>query len=917
MSLMINQDMEDDNVEQAKPEVNMAPGPQVEEFANLVDHCIAPSLSVSERKTRVLELPRKFHENATRRLLQKRLRRVADGSGDIDMDSERWSPSLTAEDLEQVDQLEKEVQTWDLVRRLLPLRFAKSRAGAPRLSLGASKHPTLRDLAETDSILKERRAVLQWLQVTASSGPDIDELARELQQSADRGDIIAHGWLHTRSSIKLRKSMTAWPHLLDRQTRSILTTHVNSDGAPLVTQLDPDAATRQDRKLEPRDEFFERSIWLGCFEHLRRGSSLKTIREWCQERTEMWRAVSASGVLLAADGKDSMADAPPESLVLWRRVCLSLSRNVGSDNYERAVYGILSGDISSVENVAKSWDDHLFANYNALVRARIDSFILGRCSPEAVATLSQSFSSFDPQQLQGDDAGFAKRLVKTLENRESTRQEAMEPYKGLQAALIADDTDTYLRAQGSLLAEAMNNDRPLGQFTPSPLSKPDDCSPEKFFGPGQHEGLRVVTHVHVLLTLMRSLDASEGKMLSLGSGFETVGQEQVVAAYTEYLQNSGLEALIPLYCSILKPPMQYEILGNSMIKEGDAETRLLQLRLMRKVGIDSLQFTQTLARLALDQLVLTAEVTVPSNSIRILAEGSPTARYGRGILPDFLMSSGKEMTTKDEYVIRSLEWLLQVQAAWPEVARIGEQAYKFFFTNQRLVAASNLVKRIKLSSVIGNMVDDAEAYSDTNILEDPEFVREKLQSIGISGASADQVRVSLRNLHDLEALAGMLDGLETVSSAMQLQVIEPPENQKDIMRIAANEGPNLKINMKPLLQSWGVASIEAGDRELADIRQAYLPEVILAFVSALHYMGNNISRDHLLEAMDLAAVVAERESDVAQVFIKRKRMTELVESLAACSKALAVVTAEKRAAGSSSKKLREMGWSRDIWVVKN
>lgn len=69
--------------------------------------------------------------------------------------------------------------------------------------------------------------------------------------------------------------------------------------------------------------------------------------------------------------------------------------------------------------------------------------------------------------------------------------------------------------------------------------------------------------------------------------------------------------------------------------------------------------------------------------------------------------------------------------------------------------------------------------------------------------------------------------------------------------------------------------------------------------------------------MELASVIAERNSDVATTFIDAGRMMELVESFTACSKALAIATGEKRAAGSSSKKLREMGWSRDLWAVKH
>lgn len=107
------------------------------------------------------------------------------------------------------------------------------------------------------------------------------------------------------------------------------------------------------------------------------------------------------------------------------------------------------------------------------------------------------------------------------------------------------------------------------------------------------------------------------------------------------------------------------------------------------------------------------------------------------------------------------------------------------------------------------------------------------------------------------------------------------------------------------------------DEDYQLLRDMYLPEVILGYISVLHYGGTALSRDHLLEAMELAALIAEKESDIAGVLMKSGRMKEVVEAFANCSKALAVNSEDKRKGGSgSSKKLRELGWSRELWTVK-
>ncbi len=77
-----------------------------------------------------------------------------------------------------------------------------------------------------------------------------------------------------------------------------------------------------------------------------------------------------------------------------------------------------------------------------------------------------------------------------------------------------------------------------------------------------------------------------------------------------------------------------------------------------------------------------------------------------------------------------------------------------------------------------------------------------------------------------------------------------------------------------------------------------------------------LSRDYLLECMELAAVIADKDSDVASEFIKCGRMKELLEAFASCSKALAIWTSEKKGSQTNSKKLKEKGWSRELWSVK-
>lgn len=137
-----------------------------------------------------------------------------------------------------------------------------------------------------------------------------------------------------------------------------------------------------------------------------------------------------------------------------------------------------------------------------------------------------------------------------------------------------------------------------------------------------------------------------------------------------------------------------------------------------------------------------------------------------------------------------------------------------------------------------------------------------------------------------------------------------------------------KNGMKPLLHGWLLETNEDEQaQEFAQLRETYLPETVIAYVAALQYAGNWLTRENLLEAMDLAATIAGKDSDVAELFVQTGRIKELVAAFASCSKALAAKEAAesggggskkrvgKAGQGTSAKKMKELGWQKDLWNV--
>jgi nuclear pore complex protein Nup107 len=84
----------------------------------------------------------------------------------------------------------------------------------------------------------------------------------------------------------------------------------------------------------------------------------------------------------------------------------------------------------------------------------------------------------------------------------------------------------------------------------------------------------------------------------------------------------------------------------------------------------------------------------------------------------------------------------------------------------------------------------------------------------------------------------------------------------------------------------------------------------------MQFGGSALTRDFLMECMDLAALVADEDSDLLGLFMKTGRMQELVEAFAAASKSLLLITSAKQGPASRSKKLRTKGWSQELWNIR-
>ncbi|KAI9722347.1 MAG: hypothetical protein M1812_001819 [Candelaria pacifica] len=941
-------------------------GRQVEEFAEELDrHNTSRRQDPAEKYDCAFKLVKSFQnlaEETVKRLQKqhepKRLReidkdwrhRVQDIQlmpGDIDFDDREseepddidgYEDSALQTTVDDLKHWQQEAHTWRLLDLMLQTEYTEPRESKPEAkksrleSLGAVNRYSSEELLwkrflVEDELAQERQNILQWLKDTAeSSGPDIEKVVEQLEVGAERGKgLWAHGWLHTKEATKAQKRLRAWPQPLDPESPGVAANHLNLDRTEgLVTQLDPDAATRQRRSLEKQDQYFERATWLACWEMIRRGKSWLEIRKWCIERVEGWRSVSMRGSVAAWDQSidnekhlvsgeevevsalDGKQDEPLTSEIngnrsrpLWRRMCFALARSGGLDDYERAVYGILGGDVQSVEKVCRTWDDYLFTHYNSLLLSQFDTYLQTYFPDRVNPALARKFGIFDSVQYHGEPSTVGRHLVEKLKTHETTKSDAQLPMKMIQGVLVAKQFGSFAYQQGLALSKHANTGTSSKIIPPIDNVTLDDTT-TAFIAAEDYDALRVITHI---LLIYQDLG------LPIGHGTRQIAVENIVVAYIDFLRLAGKRDLIPLYASRLSKERSMLTLGRVLIDITNATERKEQIQLMKGLDIDVAAALSMQLRLVLEDQNPRDDAKAGFVKVRIL-EGEPSVeQLGKQIQREFI---GDAISDHEDLMIRSFEWYMLLEGHWMETFAIGAMLYKRFLRLGQLAAARALARRVPFSSIslekterlLGRSVDvsmssensDAEEGVDrgaprmTRLRQQQyEQQRQRQTSHRRTKAKHEVLRKQARTYRELEALVFALDALDGWREVADQQKShkKDPQAAKLWRRELQRTFEDILAAVEPLLHGWLIHPMDYTEAaETEGIRNAYLPEVILAYHSVLHCAGHYLSRENLLRSMDLATVIAAEDSDLAPCFIAAGRMKELVAAMALTSKAI-------------------------------
>lgn len=419
----------------------------------------------------------------------------------------------------------------------------------------------------------------------------------------------------------------------------------------LVEQLDPDAPLRGPGSWDVDDVHYEKALVRSLFEYVREGS-LPLALDLCVESSQSWRAASLRGALFYHD--PALCDPPLEEPIgnrtrsVWRRVARKAAANLSLDPYERALYGALCGDLTSVLSVSESWEERLWGYVNARFEQRLER-ALAEAAPSATSSLA-----LDPTPAGEEPTAEASESLDSIFEQlahatAQATEEALDPYRVVQRAVITDTVPDLLERVNERLPEmAQLEERVYARLV-------------RFFA-----HLALFCHlVHVPLPAPVC--------------------EPLLNAYVSVLQKAGEPSeLVALYASSLENEHANHVYAEflcAMDPDASLEERRRALLQAQPHGLDPAMVARETVAMVMAELQPSLH---PSDEIRA---------WNAGLTPD------------ERRLLLAIDWLTFFEATYVDAIGQTNTLMRAFMATGRLHAAHSLLARLpsELLQGLGDM----------------------------------------------------------------------------------------------------------------------------------------------------------------------------------------------------------------------
>ena len=616
--------------------------------------------------------------------------------------------STTVKDLES---WEHEEQTWHLLYLMLQVEYPLSepqtyKASSNKRLLRPSKTPEIHQHSSENEVWShflahddqawERHTVVEWLKVCADEyGQEIEQVISDLEASADRGTgLWAHSWLYTKEAIKGQKRLRSWPQVLAPDSPGIDASLRDSHRLKsLVTQLDPDAVTRQNRGLEAQDEHFERATWLACWEMIRRGKDWNFIRAWCHERVENWRATAMHGDPQQYTSKSSQSlpelnsKTSWQSRAIWRKSCALAARTGVMDKYEAAVYGVLSGYLPTIQKVCESWNDYLFAHYNSYLLRSFDQYITTNFPDRHPRGLQDRNGMFEFSMTGGHRAQSGNQLIERMRHLKPLANEAKDPLKRLQGSLIGKTFDSFVLKHGYQMLRARHQQNQRFKLGNNKMQTEDEDHHKLLIKPDDYQLIRIITHIALIYQdLGHSWTEKKYKRTT----------EAFIDAYIDFLGKAGKQQLLPLYASRMSSDSAVSSLSRQLPRIVEYGERRTMVELMKQYGIDVPRVLNAQLLMIMDEIESKEQRSMNEPAyppLSILAPRGEKHNGGemRSIRDEFI---GSLVTDEQLDLINAFEWYLLLDGYWEKTLATGAVLYKCFLSRSLQSSANRTYELI-------------------------------------------------------------------------------------------------------------------------------------------------------------------------------------------------------------------------------
>jgi nuclear pore complex protein Nup107 len=232
--------------------------------------------------------------------------------------------------------------------------------------------------------------------------------------------------------------LATWCHTKQQLTKPAK--HQDQKSGKLVTALDPDAPTRENAFLASDDQEKEEALLRTIWKYLRSGR-LKEAQEYCRASGQYWRAATIAGAEyyhnLLSVGNNANTIQPTEANRNRFVYCHTLLKHAkeSTNKLQRAIYGVLCGDLTSMLEACDTWEDYLWAYLKANVSSEFNKLLKNYIDQHSEdASYVQNVLQSQSEILSLD------QIIYNLRNHadEKVRNEAKQPYHMTQSYIMQD-----------------------------------------------------------------------------------------------------------------------------------------------------------------------------------------------------------------------------------------------------------------------------------------------------------------------------------------------------------------------------------------------------------------------------------------------------------------------------------------------